>query len=402
MSTRVLSLTTVFPRPDEPRLGLFVRNRLAKLSELLEVRVVSPVAWLDTSGKHIRLAGLTGPRARTEGQLEVLHPGWFYPPGLGALHGYFLAASLERPLARLRKEFPFEIIDAHFGHPEGVAARRLARRFGCPYTVTLRGNETFHGAAGRKRELMSEALREAAAVIGVSKRLRDFAVELGADPATAHVIPNGVDGDVFQPRDREAARQRLGMTGDRRHILSAGYLIERKGHHRIARALPALHAAGIPAELWIVGDAGREGDFEPRIREAAQQAGVEKSVHFVAGVPPRELSEYFSACDVFCLASSREGWPNVVNEALACGAPVVASDVGGVPEMLPGREYGIAVPPADEAALADGLRRALTGDWSRTAIARWGAARSWAAVARETAEVLRAAVERGGSGQRHQ
>lgn len=373
-------------------MGLFVQRRLTKLAEWMEVVVVAPVAWLDTAGGSVRLRTGPGPGRRCEGPLEVLHPRWFYPPGLGAVHAHFLAAHLEKPLAELRKGFAFDVIDAHFGYPEGVAAQRLARRFGCPYVVTLRGNETLHGAKGRKRALLASALRGAAAVIGVSGRLRDFAVELGVDRARTFVIPNGVDCHVFQPRDREAARARLGMARDGKHIVSAGYLIERKGHHRIVRALPALQAAGVPAELWIVGDAGREGNYAPQIRRAVEELCLQSRVHFVGGVAPEQLSEYFSACDVFCLASSREGWPNVVNEALACGTPVVASDVGGVPEMLPGEDYGIIVPPADDAGLAEGLAAALTRDWERTAIAKWGARRSWEQVALETAEVLRGVV----------
>jgi glycosyltransferase involved in cell wall biosynthesis len=99
-----------------------------------------------------------------------------------------------------------------------------------------------------------------------------------------------------------------------------------------------------------------------------------------------------TAADVFCLASSREGWPNVVNEALACATPVVTTDVGGAPDMVPGEEYGFVVPAGDGEALGAALRRALTKDWDRKAIAAWGGSRSWSNVAAETFEVLHAAA----------
>jgi glycosyltransferase involved in cell wall biosynthesis len=293
----------------------------------------------------------------------------------------------------LRKEFPFDLIDAHFGYPEGVAAARLAERFGCPFVVTLRGNETLHGAAGRKRGLMSAALRKAAAVIGVSRRLCAFAVELGVEPERTHVIPNGVDSRTFHPRDRASARAALGMAEDRLHIVSAGYLIERKGHHHIVKALPSLRAAGLHCELWIIGEGGKEGDFEEAIRGAVGEHGLGGCVHMVGAVAPEKLAEYLSAADVFCLASNREGWPNVVNEALACGTPVVATDVGGVPDMLPGSEYGVVVQPESSNALLAGLKTALTRRWDGEAIAAWGAVRSWKKVAEETLEVLLSATE---------
>jgi len=241
---------------------------------------------------------------------------------------------------------------------------------------------------------MAEALRAAARVIAVSEPLRDFAIELGVDPKRAVVIPNGIDSSVFHPRSRSAERHRLGMDDSELHILSAGYLIERKGHHRIVETLPALQSPGRPVRLWIVGDPGAEGDFAAEIRRRVNRCGVQANVTFIPAVPAGELACYMSACDLFCLATNREGWPNVVNEALACGAPVVATNVGGVPAMIPNSRYGIIVPPGDAAALADALARALTMKWDRDAISRQGLSRSWEQVAKEVFEQLSAvAVE---------
>jgi glycosyltransferase involved in cell wall biosynthesis len=176
------------------------------------------------------------------------------------------------------------------------------------------------------------------------------------------------------------------------HILSAGYLIERKGHHRIVEALPGLRARGLKARLWIAGEKGAEGDFAAEIRRKVAECGVEDAVRFVGAVSPAALACYMSACDVFCLATSREGWPNVVNEALACGAPVVATDVGGVPAMIPDERFGYVIPPGDEPALEEALAGALTREWAREAISAQGLKRSWGEVAREVFEQLSAAA----------
>lgn len=381
---RVLSFTTVYPRPADPKFGLFVRARLQALAAYADVSVVSPVPVIDYGNPKGRFPDLSKiPASRADGPTQVLHPLWFYPPLAGWAHPWWLSAFSAGPVTRLRRTFPFDIIDAHFGHPEASAAHRLARRFGVPYTVTLRGNETFHAEDPRKRCRMAEALRNAARVIAVSEPLREFAIRLGVEPARTAVIPNGIDSMIYHPRDRAAERARLGMGSAERHILSAGYLIERKGHHRVIEALPELLGRGHNVRLWIVGDPGSEGDFAGEIRSRAAQHGLAGWVSFVAAVEPAELACYMSACDLFCLASSREGWPNVVNEALACGAPVVATDVGGVPAMVTEGVTGFVVPPGDPAALAGALDQALIRPWDREAISRQGLARDWDCVARE-------------------
>jgi len=388
---RILSFTTVYPRPNEPRLGIFVRARLQKLAAIADVVVVSPVAVVQYGSPNQRFTDLSRiPKSRTDEALRVEHPRWIYPPSIGWAHSWWLEKCSVSSFGRIRREFPFQVIDTHFGHPEASAAFRLARKFGVPFTVTLRGNETFHAGDPRKRRRMAEALRAAARVIAVSEPLRDFAIELGVDPKRAVVIPNGIDSTVFYPRNRSAERQRLGMAGSELHILSAGYLIERKGHHRIVETLAGLQGHGRPVRLWIVGDPGAEGDFAAEIRRRVSQCGVQANVTFVPAVPAAELACYMSACDLFCLATSREGWPNVVNEALACGTPVVATNVGGVPAMIPDSRFGLIVPPGDSAALGDALARALSTEWDRDAIARQGLSRSWEQVAKEVYEQLRA------------
>ncbi len=396
MSTppRILSLSTVFPRPDEPRFGLFVARRLEHLARLAPVEAVVPVPWLETSGPRPQVPRLHGQRTAQRGPLTVHYRRWAYPPGLGAVHPAWMAAQLLPFLRRLRARFAFDLIDAHFGFPEGVAALRLARRLDVPFTVTLRGNEPAHAGSAPKRARMAAALQRAAAVIAVSGPLREFAVSLGAAPDRCVVIGNGVDTEVFRPRPRDQARAKLGMSPERVHLLSAGYLIPRKGHHRLAALLPELWKAGFPADLWIVGGPGREGDAKPALERIIASARLEPHVHIVPPVAPEELAEYMSACDLFCLASSREGWPNVVHEAMACGAPVVATRVGAVEEMVPGRECGILVAPGDDRALLEGLLQALRIRFDRGGIARRAAARGWDRVAQEVLDLFETVVKK--------
>lgn len=389
-SLKILSLSGLYPTKAEPGHGLFVQRRMKHVASLAEVRMVAPLPVVDYGHPQRKVFQQAKEPAHVQdGPLEVYHPKWLYPPMGGWTNSYWLAAGLWRTLRRIRKDFPFNVLDAHHAHPVGVAAALLARHFDVPFTVTLRGNESKYAKTPSIRREMSWALRRAGRAIGVSRNLTELAVELGADPKRALTIPNGVDSEIFYPRDRAAARRKLGLSEDVRLVVSAGALCERKGHHRTVEALrtePDVH-------LLIVGSAAREPDYEPEIRAAVESAGMGARVTFMAHCAAPVLAEAMSAADVFCLATRQEGWPNVVHEAMACGAPVVATDVGGIAEMLEGGWRGELVAFGDAAGLRDALGRALRRDWDRAAITAWAHARSWNQVAAEVVREMRGLLE---------
>jgi glycosyltransferase involved in cell wall biosynthesis len=400
----VVSLSNVFPNPADPQLGLFVRRRLRQLAELsgeVEIRVVAPIPIFDYAGRHTRLfRWRTAPARRDDGPLEIFHPHWFYPPLGGASNAVWLHARLDPFLAQLRRSFRFDLIDAHFGHPDGVAAAMLAGRFGCPFLVTLRGSEPAHAGESPLRDrAMGWALRRAARVIAVSERLRQFAIDRGTPSGRTRTIPNGIDGTVFYPRDYEECRRKHGIGPEALVLLSAGYLVERKGHHRAIAALERVRRAGVDAQLLIAGGPGPEGDMEREIRQEIVRRGLDPAVRMLGPVDANTLAELMSAADVFVLASSQEGWPNVVHEAMGCGTPVVATDVGAIPQMISSSELGSVVAYGDQQALAGALIQALRTEWNSSHISSWAHARSWATVAREVLAEMRAAVGEEQSGQ---
>ncbi len=385
---RVLSLCTVFPNPTEPGCGIFIARRLQALAALRNgprVTVLAPVQLLDYAKRRQRLLRARGVvSTREDAAMRVMHPKWFYPPLSGASSAVFLFARLLPLCWRLRRRgFRFDLIDAHFAHPEGVAAAMLGRVFRCPVIITLRGNEVVHAKRPLRRWTQRWALRRATRIICVARWLEDFAVSAGVAVDRVITIPNGVDAGVFYRRDRAACRRIHDLPIGSRVILSAGYLVEGKGHHDVVAALATLHSRGIAARLVIAGGSGRDGNFEPAIRHSVRSRGLSDYVRLTGAVSPTALAELMAAADVLCLASFTEGWPNVVHEALACGTPVVATAVGAVPQLIPGPRYGRIVPVHDPQALADALGAALETAWAHDEIARWGQSRQWRQVAKE-------------------
>jgi len=389
----VLSLSTEFPNPLEPGKGLFVRSRLEALASRTRMLVVAPVASLDYANPRGQLfAASRVPQVRAERSLQVVHPRWLYPPYGGWTNAFFLFARLLPAFARLRRERAFDVIDAHFAHPEGIAAVLLARLFGLCVMVTIRGSELRYRRQRSKRLWMSWALRRADRVIAVSDGLRELAISLGVDPARVKTVPNGIDTTVFFRRDRTACRARLGIPRGDRVILCAGDLAESKGHQRVIATLEALNARGMYARLLIAGGVGRSGRYLETLRKQVTAARLHGQVTFLGEVTQPVLADLMSAADVFCLASSTEGWPNVVNEALACGTPVVATDVGAVRQMIDSDRIGFVVSVEDGEGLTSALDRALTRRWDHAAIEARGRARSWDQVAEDVLEQMHAAL----------
>lgn len=386
---KIVSVSTVFPNPEEPGHGLFVRYRLLHLAEIVPVVVVSPVPVLDYSNPRGDLfAARRVPFSRKEGIVEVLHPRFLFPPMGTPVTPVCLALSLIRTLTTLRRTFRFDLIDAHFGYPEGVAVFLASRILKSPYTITLRGNEQIWSESRSRRVLIQAALRNAVRVIAVSEHLRQFAVDLGVIPEKAITIPNGVDSSIFYPRASTAQRTSIGLSSSAKIVLSAGSLGPGKGHHSVLKALRHLSSCGMDAVAVIAGGPGRDGRYEQQLRKLVLDLQLERKIYFLGSISPDALAGWMSAADVLCLASSSEGWPNVVHEALACGCPVVANDVGAVRQMLPSEEYGFIVPVSDDTRLAAALQRALQKTWDRPEISAWGRSRNWRQVAIELSTVL--------------
>jgi len=330
--------------------------------------------------------------------VKVFHPWFFCVPRFGKwLDGFLYAASLLPFLARLRRAYAFDLIDAHFAYPDGLAAVLLGAAFRCPVVITLRGSIVRLATYPLHRPQLRFALSRAAKVIAVSASLKQAALDLGIPAEKIRVIPNGVDPEQFAPMDRGEARRALGLPLDRTILLSVGGVNEGKGHHKIVGCLPDLVRERPDLLYVIVGDERPGDNARPRIDRLVTDHGLEGHVLIAGERRHDEIPQWMAAADLFCLATRSEGWANVLLEALACGCPVVSTRVGGNAEIVTGEALGFLVPPEDEGALREALRAALARPWDRDAMVRHARAHSWGAAAAAVLEEFQRLVPGHGS-----
>lgn len=336
---RLLTFSTLFPDSTRPNFGVFVENRLRHLVAHTGAQstVLAPVPWFPFPGPRFgawgRMAAV--PRFEQRHGLAVHHPRYPVIPRVGMSAAPYLLYAAARPYLAglLREGLTFDLIDAHYMYPDGVAAVWLGRTFGKPVVVTSRGSDiTELPDHAIPRALIQRAIRDADALISVSAGLKAGLVRLGAPPEKVTVLRNGVALETFRPpADRAAARQEFGMV--RPTLVSVGGLIPRKRHAMTIAAMVRLPDWG----LLIAG----EGPERAALQAQINSLGLQERVRLLGPVAHDALYRLYGAADASVLASSREGWANVLLESMACGTPVLASDIPGNPEVVQERAGGL-------------------------------------------------------------
>lgn len=378
---RLLVFASLFPNSAQPTAGLFIRERMFRVGRQLPLVVVSPKPWFPLQGLLSRLRPgyrpMT-PRRELQQGFELHCPRFLSVPMFGRwLDGLSMALCSFPTLYRLKKRFGYEVIDAHFAYPDGYAATLLARWLGTRSTITLRGTEVPLAKTRLRRRLMLKALTRADRVFSVADSLKRHVAELGADTGKIRVVGNGVDTDKFQPVPMDEARRQLGLAMHAKVLIGVGGLVPRKGFHRVIACLPALMKSWPDLHYLVVGGASPEGNNLQQLQELAAELQVADHVHFLGSLPPAELKLPLSAADVFVLSTSNEGWANVFLEAMACGLPVVTTDVGGNREVVNDGSLGTVVPFGDQDALSRALDDALRRTWDRQQIIGYARDNSW-------------------------
>lgn len=387
---RIVTFTNLFPSTAMPVHGLFVYERMRRVAAAtgLPWHVVSPVpevAWLLRNGTYRRWASV--PATERWHEVAVSHPRYRHWPGFSQRRqATAMAAGARAVVAALAADGPI-VLDAHYLWPDGVAAAELAAELGVPFVLTARGSDLNVIAADPAiRGRIAAASQRAFACCAVSRALGDrFAAVAGLPRERILDVRNGVDLDRYRPGDPAAARAQLGLPPRGRLVLGVGRLVPAKGFHLAAAAIAALP----DVQLVLVGD-GPE-----RVRIAAAAAGA--AVHFLGALSPERTALAYQAADLFVLPSEREGWPNVVTEALASGLRVLATRVGGIPQILgdpapADPRLGALVPPRDGEALARAMAALLAVPGDRAAVRAFAERYGWDEPVRLLTDVFQRAL----------
>ena len=381
---KILTFTTLYPNSETPQHGIFTRTSLGKLldSGAVAARVVAPIPWFPFEnrifGKYAAMA--KSARERDDNGLQISYPRFPVVPKIGQRFAPVLLALASIPSIRrvIKSGHDFDVIDAHYFYPDGVAAILLGRYFKKPVLIKALGSDVnVFGQMASSRRAIRWAARHAGAVTAVSASLKQALVDLGVDEHKITVLRNGVDLTLFEPSGRAQAREDLGL--DSFTLLSVGNLIEAKGHHLAIEMLTRMD----DARLIIAG----HGPERIRLGRLARRLGVEERVQFAGSVKQPQLALLYKAADAMILASRREGWANVLLESMACGTPVVGTDIPGIADVVrdpcAGRLFGELSVTGLEAAV-----RALRADYPARAATRCYAEQfSWAAPTASQAEL---------------
>jgi teichuronic acid biosynthesis glycosyltransferase TuaC len=354
-----------------------LRHLLANFGHL-SAKVVAPVPWFPLTGKrfgsYAKFARV--PPSEQRNGISILHPRYLQLPKIGMNSAPQFLARASYPILKkiIRDGFDFDLIDAHYYYPDGVASTLLGKWLNKPVVVTARGTDiNLIPDFAAPRKMILKAADNAAASITVSEGLKKRMVQMGATADKIHVFRNGVDLNLFQPIDRERVRAELGW--HTKILLSVGNLLELKGHHLVIDAMREL-----PEYRLVIIGSGKEND---NLRRRCHAADVADRVEFVSSIPQDKLKTYYGAADALILASSREGWANVLLESMACGTPVIATPVGGNPEVVSCVDAGILLPERSVPAIAEGVRTLFARYPERTATRRYAEKFDW----RETSEL---------------
>ncbi|HEV2608903.1 MAG TPA: glycosyltransferase family 4 protein [Noviherbaspirillum sp.] len=371
---KLLTFTTLFPNTASPNQAIFVETRLRHLvaSGEVESRVVAPVPWFPfdhaSFGRYAKFA--RPPREEVRFGIHVRHPRYPLIPKVGMTSApFFMAAAAKQTIARIIDEgYDFDAIDAHYFYPDGVAAVMLGKYFNKPVVITARGSDiSLIPRHHLPRRMIVWAAQNADGIITVCNALKEEMVALGVEADRITPLRNGVDLTMFRPLDKEAQRKELGLEGFT--LISVGHLVPVKGHELIVGALPLLP----DVRLLLAGSGPEQG----RLEALARHLGVSDRITFLGAIPHAELKKYYTAADASILASSREGWANVLLESMACGTPVVASKVWGTPEVVASPDAGLLMNERSPAALAQAVSDLRNAYPDRMATRRYAEKFSW-------------------------
>lgn len=314
------------------------------------------------------------------------------PPGIKTHYIPFIAVpgasrvlngfSIIRRLLPYVRSFQPDAIMSYFVYPSGFASVRIGQALDVPVVIKAIGSDLNRIPDPICGMLTRFALRNADFTATVSANLAQKAIGMGAPLSRTRPILNGCDTELFHPRDRVEACHAVGIDPDRENVVYVGRLDLRKGLLELIEAVAQLHIHRPRLHCYIVGD----GPDRPHLATAIEKHGVKSCITFIPSCVTDQVALWMGAANLVTLPSYNEGCPNVVLEALSSGRPVVATYVGGIPELMD-EASGMLIAPRDTSALRDALATVLDRTWNAQEISQKHG-RGWHDVADETEQII--------------
>jgi glycosyltransferase involved in cell wall biosynthesis len=300
---------------------------------------------------------------------------------------YLAARSCIKALSQ--NTFSFDLIHAHVLY-NGFIGAKLKNRHNKPLIVTAHGGDVYDlpFRDNWHRTIVRYVLSEADEVITVSEFNASKLLSLGLSSNKLHVIPNGYNPNLFKPLSSFSARQKTGLPSNKKVILSVGNLVDVKGHIYLIYAMKTILKKRNDVILVIVGS----GPLKEKLQKIVFQLGLSGKILFVGRKMHEQIPIWLNASDIFVLPSLSEGFPTVIPEAFACGKPIIATRVGGVPEAVTNDDVGLLVDPKDSSALASAILYALERNWRKELILSHSRTYSWSNLVQEILAVYEHAI----------
>jgi len=394
---RIAVVSTFYPNSAVPLRTVFVRNLVSALEAHAQLTVVSPVPYAPPwPRKWVALRAIPG---RTQdGSKDVFHPRFVVVPKLEVINGLSYSTAIAPVLRRLMRSRGVDLLHVHCAYPDAVGVALTATALRLPFVVTAHGSDiNVYAERSAIRPQIAWALRRADAVIAVSRAIQRKIGALVPEirDRVVHIPCAAVNREVFFPRERVFARRHLRLEKLGRLVVFVGQLVAIKALDVLLRAWEILLAASRVDgndRLVLIGD----GPLRRELERAAASPQMQSTVHLAGEMSQERVAYWLNAATLFCLPSRNEGTPNVIIEALACGRPVVASRVGGIPELICDNSNGLLVTPGNASQLASALDTALNLPWDGAQIAATVKEYTWEELAkRNHAVFVNVLAERG-------
>lgn len=384
---KILTVSHLFPNHITPNKGVFVKERVKYIAKKIDLSIVAPIPYFPFNyllGQYKNFNKIRDEEIFDH--LPVKHPKFLAIPKLAkSADGILYYWSLNKYFSNLISTHQFDLLDFHWVYPDSYAGIKWAQTFNKKIIVTIRGNESiYYFEKNSRKKIAIKCLHSVDHIISVSNDLKNKVVkDYGLDPQNVTVIPNGIDLNKFYKIDRTAAQKMCNLDTNKKYIITISRLSHEKGIEHLIRAFAKLNAKN--TILIIIGD----GPLRNKLQSLSHDLKISTSVKFLGFIPHEDTNKWYNAADIFCLPSLWEGCPNVVIESLACGTPVVSTQVGGIPDLVPSKYYGLLVKPGEPNELADAFDYALSEKWDRSAISAFGRKNSWENVADRVIQVYK-------------